>query len=170
MRDYIADIEAALAAAAREVLDVGLATVERTACGAALRPRSRSACPFEVAEIYCLEHGGRPDALVLLLGEAGRGYPEAYFASPEDDTLFDDHWLEFLAGFMSRYVPPVLAGRVEEEEIRLADGRLVQTWASFTIAGRVERFIGVNEWSRLFRRKVRTRRTWTPYTDNSASS
>jgi hypothetical protein len=163
VRDYVADIEAALTATAREVLDAGLATVERTPCGAALSPGSRSACPLEVGEVYCLERGGRPNTLVLLLGEASRGYPEGVFASPWDDPSFDEHWLEFLTGFVSRYVPPVLAGCVEEEEIRLADGRLFRTWAYFTINGRVEKFIGVNEWSRPFRRKVRTRRGWTPY-------
>ena len=165
MRDYVGDIEAAVAAAARDVLDRGLAANSPTESGTKLHPHSHSACSLEVAEVYGFRGPDRrPDAIGLFLGENGWLYPEWHFAYPDDDALSDERWLEFLAGFVAKYVPPMLEGRVEREEIvRRADGKLLQTRAHFDLSEGVETYIGFNEWGGLLRRKTRTRSRCGPY-------
>jgi hypothetical protein len=165
VRDYLGDIEAAVEAATRDVLNRGLATIVRTESGVKLRPRSQTACPLELFEIHGFGADGRPETLGLVLGEDGRLYREFYFA-PGDDTLFDEHWLEFLNAVVSRHVPPVVEGRVEEEEIvRRADGKLLETRARFDIGDRVETYFLKYSWGSLMRRKSRSRRRCAPYAE-----
>jgi hypothetical protein len=98
-------------------------------------------------------------------------YPKGVFKYADDDTPFDEGWLEFLEDFVSRYVPPVLEGRVEEEEIvRRADGKLLQSRAYFDFGNKVDWYIGVNNWGAFLHRKKRSRRRWAPYAGEEASA
>jgi hypothetical protein len=117
VREYVGDIEAAVAAAARGVLDQGLATLTRTESGAKLLPRSPSACSLEIAELYGFRGPDRrPEALGPFLGKSGWLYPSGTLRL-QTTKLFDERWLEFRNDFVSRYVPPVLDGLVENERL-----------------------------------------------------
>jgi hypothetical protein len=88
VRDYVGDIEAAVTAAARGVLDQGLATLTRTESGAKLLPRSLSACSLEIAELYGFPRARPPARGARSLSREERlAVPEWHFASPDHEAL-----------------------------------------------------------------------------------